>query len=75
LRCTASICGRQDFFTHLPYDFTRAYCDYYLDDRPTEQAIRQLAHELWQKSGYQQNNAMAHWLDARTQLIEQLRNA
>jgi hypothetical protein len=74
LRCTASVYGRQDFFTHLPYDFANAHCDYYLDDRPTEDAICQLAYQLWEKSGYQQNNAVRHWLDARLQLIERLRN-
>jgi hypothetical protein len=66
--------GRQDFFTRLPYDFANSHCQYYWDDRPTEDAIRQLAYQLWETSGYQQNNGVTHWLNAQTQLIEQLRN-
>lgn len=75
LRCTAEIVGRQDFFTHLPYDFVTAHCDYYWDDRPTEEKISQQAYQLWEQSGYQQGNAVAHWLQARKQLIDNLRNS
>ena len=75
LRYTASVYGRQDFFTHLPYDFVGSHCNYYWDDRPTEEAIRQLAYQLWEKNACQQNNEVSYWLEARRQLIEQLRNS
>jgi hypothetical protein len=75
LRCTAFVYGRQDFFTHLPYNFASSDCDYYLDDRPTEEAIRQRAYQLWEKNACQQNNDVANWLDAQKQLIDNLRNS
>lgn len=75
LRFTATIKARQDFFGHPPYNFTTHHCDYYWDERPTEEAIRQQAYQLWQNSGYEQNHALAHYLQAREQLIQQLRNS
>lgn len=75
LRCTGVVFGRQDFFTHLLYDVVANHCDYYWDDRPTEEKISQLAYQFWVNSGYQQGKALAHWLQARTQLIDNLRNS
>ena len=75
LRCTAVIVGRQDFFTHLPYNFATSQCEYYWDDQPREEKTRQLAYQLWEKSGFQKGNALIHWLEARQQLIDILRNS
>lgn len=75
LRCTAVIVGRQDFFTRLPYDFVTDQCGYYWDDRPSEEKIRPLAYQLWQNRGCQESNASTHWLEARQQLIDKLRNS
>jgi hypothetical protein len=74
LRCTGKTYGRQDFFTQAPYDFTRAQCDYYWDDRPSEEAVRQLAYQLWQNSGCLHNNDLQYWLQARRQLIDKIRS-
>lgn len=74
LRYTAVIVGKQDFFASAPYNFLTHSCELYWDDRPTEEAIRQLAYALWQNGGCLQNNALAHWLQARQQLINHLRS-
>ena len=75
LRCTGEVVGRQDFFTRLPYGLVSLNCKYYLDDRPTEEKIRQLAYQLWEKSGCQEGDALTYWLAARKQLIYNLRNS
>jgi hypothetical protein len=73
LRYTGYVYGKQDFFTSSPYNVATHHCDYYWDERPTEEQVRQLAYQLWEKSGYQQNSALAHWFQARKQLIDNLR--
>ena len=74
LRCTGKVFGKQDFFTRLPYNFDTAHCDYYWNDRPAEEAIRQLAYQLWQTSGCTYNNDLQYWFQARQQLIDSLRS-
>jgi hypothetical protein len=75
LRCTAVIGGRQDFFGSSPFNKITGDCEHYWDDRPSEEKISQLAYQLWQQSGCQHGNAVTHWLVARKQLIENVRNS
>lgn len=75
LRCTATIVGHQDFFGSSPYNFNTCHCDYYWDDRPSEEKVRQLAYQLWETNGYQLGNDLQHWFQTRQQLIDRLRNA
>lgn len=73
LRCTSLVTGRQDFFGACPYDFAASSCEYYWSDRPSEEKIRPLAYQLWEKSGCESGNSLAHWLNAQQQLIDQSR--
>ena len=75
LRCTAIVVGRQDFFTRLYYNFETAHCDYYWDERPSEDKIRQRAYQLWEQNGCEMDKAEQHWFQARNELIENLRNS
>ena len=75
LRCTAVCYGRQDFFGSSPYNAALNTCDYFWDDRPRDEKIRQLAYQLWEKSGGKSGDALAYWLQAREQLIDRLRNS
>lgn len=74
LRCTRVVMGRQNFFGACPYDFAKNACVYYWSDKPSDDKIRQLAYQLWEKSGCESGNSLAHWFDAQQQLIEQLRD-
>ncbi|MBP7281589.1 MAG: DUF2934 domain-containing protein [Leptospiraceae bacterium] len=75
LRFTGIAFGRQDFFGNIPYDFVNSNCDYFWDDRPSEDKIRLLAYQLWQKEGQQQEKDLEYWLEAQSQLIINLRNS
>lgn len=75
LRCTSVSYGRQDFFSSSPYRFDTNSCQHYWDDRPSEEKIRQLAYQLWEKGGRPSDNALQHWMQAREQLIYELRNS
>ena len=75
LRYTAVYYGRADFFGHSPYNTTSKTCDSYWDERPADEEIRPLAYQLWEKSGGESDNVLTYWLQAREQLIEQLRNS
>jgi hypothetical protein len=46
-----------------------------LDDRPSEEKIRQLAYQLWETSDRQEDNSLTYWLAARKQLLDNLRNS
>jgi hypothetical protein len=75
LRYTGEVVGKQDFFTRLPYGLISLNCKYYLDDRPSEEKIRQLAYQLWETSDRQEDNSLTYWLAARKQLLDNLRNS
>ncbi|CAG1021698.1 hypothetical protein DOJK_01181 [Patescibacteria group bacterium] len=69
LRHTKEIFGKQDFFAYIPYNTELAQCDYYYDESPSEQAIQQLAYQLWQAEGCPDDRALSYWLRATQQLI------
>lgn len=73
LRYTQQVFGRYDAFTRLPYDFATKHCDYYWDETPTDERIKQRAYQLWQAQGCPENSDKMFWFAAREQLIEQLR--
>lgn len=72
LRHTATAYGRQDFFGSVPYDVDRNACQHYWDDTPSEGKIRDRAYQLWQQSGCPSGKDVAHWLQARQQLLDEL---
>jgi hypothetical protein len=75
LRYTAVSYGKRDFFGTPPYNLITCDCQHYWDDRPSEANIRQLAYQLWEKSGCESGNALHHWLQAQQLLIYRLRNS
>lgn len=74
LRYTATIFGRQDFFGRAPYRPEEQSCKYFLDERPTPEAIAPRAHELWERAGAPPDRSIEHWLAAEAELIERRRN-
>lgn len=75
LRCTGVAYGRYSSFGKMPCNIETGQCDYYLDDRPSEEKVRQLAYQLWEKAGCESGKAVQYWLQAREQLIQQIRNS
>jgi hypothetical protein len=49
-------------------------CDYFLDDRPTQEAIRQQAYLFWEKDGRPNGNEVDYWLKAEAYLLYFRRN-
>ncbi|MBL7816779.1 MAG: DUF2934 domain-containing protein [Saprospiraceae bacterium] len=75
LRFTGAVYGRQDFFVVPPYSPVTEECVYYLDDRPTENAIRKQANKLWKHDGCPEGKEMDYWMQAETYLLELKRNS
>jgi Protein of unknown function (DUF2934) len=75
LRFTAAVYGRQDFFGTPPYlsDPTRV-CPYFMDDRPSEAAIRTEAYLFWERDGCPDGQSEAYWMQAEAYLLARKRN-
>lgn len=69
LRFTGAIYGRQDFFGTPPYAATTGLCDYFIEDRPSDEAIRAYAYILWQKMGCPEGQHEANWWAAEAHLL------
>lgn len=69
LRFTGAIYGRQDFFGTPPYLRNVGACAYFMDDRPSEEAIRNYAFNLWEQSGRLDGNHEKNWFRAETELL------
>ena len=69
LRFTGAVYGRQDFFGTPPYLQNQGLCAYFLDDRPSEEAIRAYAYTLWQQNGCLEGNHEENWLRAEAHLL------
>ena len=74
LRYTGAVYGRQDFFGTPPYSPITEECVYYMDDRPTEAAIRKQAFKLWQHDGSPEGKEMDYWARAEDYLHALKRN-
>ena len=75
LRFTGVIHGRQDFFGIPPYDYQTNGCSYFMDDRPSQEAIQHKAYALWQEAGCPDGQNLTYWFRAETYLIEIKRNS
>lgn len=75
LRYTAVVYGRQDFFGQPPYESESYTCPYFIDDKPTYEAVQRLAYSLWQKAGRPLNQDIAFWLQAEKELLHLKRNS
>lgn len=75
LRFTSKAYGRQDYFTRSPYDFKAGYCEYYWDEKPSEEMTRDLAYKIWEQKGYQEGKDFENWLEAQNILIDNSRNS
>lgn len=70
LRFTGAVYGRQDFFGTPPYINATKYCDYFMDDRPSQALIAQQAYLFWQQEGCPNGKDVDNWLRAETYLLE-----
>lgn len=70
LRFTGAIYGRQDFFGTPPYLQNVGNCAYFMDDRPSTEAIRAYAYTLWEKAGRLNGNDEENWLRAEAELLK-----
>jgi Protein of unknown function (DUF2934) len=73
LRFTGAIYGRQDFFGTPPYLQAVGQCAYFMDDRPSQEAIRAYAYSLWEQSGRMDGNADDNWQQAEIELLNRRR--
>ena len=73
LRFTGAIYGRQDFFGTPPYLQNVGNCASFLDDRPSQEAIRAYSYTLWEQAGGLNGNDEAHWLCAEAELLNRRR--
>lgn len=74
LRFTGAVYGRQDFFGIPPYSHITLECVYYMDDRPSEEAVRKQAYKLWQHDGCPEGKESDYWSRAESYLLELKRN-
>ena len=74
LRFTGAIYGRQDFFGTPPYSQMTGECVFYMDERPTEAAVRRQAHKLWEHDGAPEGKELEYWARAESYLINIRRN-
>lgn len=65
--------GRQDWLTKPPFDFGRGDCDWF-QPLPTvsPKDIRSRAYAIWQAAGETEGHAARHWLQAESELSEEL---
>ena len=70
LRFTAVVTGRQDFFGLPPYLNSQTACGFFLDDRPSQAAIRLQAYLLWEKGGNVHGKSIDYWHQAEVYLLE-----
>lgn len=69
LRFTAVVTGRQDFFGIPPYLNSQTACTFFMDDRPSQIAIRLQAYLFWEKGGCLQGKNVDYWHQAETYLL------
>ena len=74
LRFTGAIYGKQDFFGIPPYSPITQECVFYIDETPSEEAVRKQAKKLWQHDGYPEGKESEYWQRAETYLLELKRN-
>jgi Protein of unknown function (DUF2934) len=75
LRFTGVILGKQDFFGTPPYLQNPNACPYFMDDIPTQEAIRQQAYAFWQEENCPVGKDMELWLRAEAHLLQLRRNS
>lgn len=64
--------GRQDSFGAPPWSAATGTCDSFFDVErlmPTEDAVRTRAYHLWERAGRPEGQALAHWHQARVELL------
>jgi hypothetical protein len=45
-------------------------CEHFLDDRPSQDAVRVQAYLFWQQAGCPEGQERSHWLRAEAHLLE-----
>ena len=74
IRFTGAVYGRQDFFGTPPYDVITGACNSFIDDRPSNEAVRVQAYNLWQEAGCPDGRHVEFWLSAEAYLLNLRRN-
>lgn len=69
LRFTGAVYGRQDFFGMPPYLQSVGACAYFMDDRPSQEAIRAYSYTLWEQTGRLAGNDEENWHRAEAELL------
>jgi len=75
IRFTGAVYGRQDYFGSVPFDETTKNCQYYLDDLPNDERVREYAYQLWQSRGCPEGDDLGIWLLAQNELLAKNRNS